>query len=100
VVAEGRDIGTVVFPGAQAKFFLVASPETRAQRRTLEIEAAGRPAVLAEVLAEIRARDDRDSGRAVAPLRRAEDAVAIDSSHLTPEEVLEKMLTVVRARGG
>jgi cytidylate kinase len=100
VVAEGRDIGTVVFPAAQAKFFLVANSETRARRRTLELAAAGKPAIFADVLAEMLARDARDSGRAVAPLRRAEDAVEIDSSLLTPEEVMARMLAVVRARGG
>jgi cytidylate kinase len=100
VVAEGRDIGTVVFPSAQAKFFLTANLETRAERRTLELQAAGRPAVLAEVLGEMRARDARDSGRAVAPLRRAEDAVEIDSSRATPDEVIERMMAVVRAHGG
>jgi cytidylate kinase len=100
VVAEGRDIGTVVFPAAQAKFFLVADAETRARRRTSELAAAGRPADLAEVLAEMQARDARDSQRAVAPLRRAEDAVAIDTSNLTPDEVMDRMQAVVRARGG
>jgi cytidylate kinase len=100
VVAEGRDIGTVVFPKAQAKFFLIANAETRAQRRALELQAAGRPAVLEAVLAEMRARDARDSSRAAAPLRRAEDAVEIDSSGLTPEEVLGRMIAIVRARGG
>ena len=100
VVAEGRDIGTVVFPSAQAKFFLIANLETRAHRRTLELQAAGRPAVLAEVLAEMRARDARDSGRAVAPLRRADDAVEIDSSLATPDEIVERMAAIVRARGG
>jgi len=100
VVAEGRDIGTVVFPTAQAKFFLMADPETRARRRTLELQAAGRPAVLAEVLAEMKVRDARDRERALAPLRRAEDAVEIDSSDLSPEEVMQRMLAVVRARGG
>lgn len=100
VVAEGRDIGTVVFPAAQAKFFLVANPETRARRRTLELRAAGRPAIFEQVLAEMLARDARDSGRAVAPLRRAGDAIEIDSSGLTPEEVMERMMAVVRARGG
>jgi len=100
VVAEGRDIGTVVFPSAQAKFFLIANLETRAQRRTLELQAAGRPAVLAAVLAEMRARDARDSGRAVAPLRRADDAIEIDSSLATPDEVIERMAAIVRARGG
>jgi cytidylate kinase len=100
VVAEGRDIGTVVFPLAQAKFFLTATPATRAQRRTLELQATGRPAVFSEVLAEMRARDARDSGRAVAPLRRADDAVEIDSSQATPDEVLERMIAIIRERGG
>jgi CMP/dCMP kinase len=100
VVAEGRDIGTVVFPTAQAKFFLIANAETRAQRRTLELQAAGRPAALQEVLAEMATRDARDSARAVAPLRRAEDAVEIDSSGLTPEEVVARMMAIVRERGG
>jgi len=100
VVAEGRDIGTVVFPSAQAKFFLIANLETRAQRRTLELQAAGRPAVLADVLAEMQVRDARDSGRDVAPLRRADDAIEIDSSLATPEEVIERMIAIVRSRGG
>jgi cytidylate kinase len=100
VVAEGRDIGTVVFPSARAKFFLIANLETRAQRRTMELQAAGRPAVLAEVLAEMRIRDERDSGRAAAPLRRADDAIEIDSSLATPDEVVERMVAIVRSRGG
>ena len=100
VVADGRDIGTVVFPGAQAKFFLIANVETRAQRRALELQTAGRPAALAEVLADMAKRDARDSERAVAPLRQAEDAVAIDSSGMTPEQVVARMLAVVRERGG
>ena len=90
----------MVFPLAQAKFFLTATPATRAQRRTLELQATGRPAVFDEVLAEMRARDARDSGRAVAPLRRADDAVEIDSSQATPDEVLERMIAIVRERGG
>jgi cytidylate kinase len=100
VVAEGRDIGTVVFPDAQAKFFLVANPETRARRRALELEAAGRPAALQDVLAEMAIRDARDSNRAVAPLRRAEDAIEIDSSNVSPTEIVDRMLAVVRERGG
>jgi len=100
VVAEGRDIGTVVFPSAPAKFFLIANLEIRAQRRTLELQAAGRPSNLAEVLADMRTRDARDSERAVAPLRRADDAIEIDSSLVTPEEVIERMAAIVRARGG
>lgn len=100
VVAEGRDIGTVVFPSAQAKFFLIANLETRAQRRTLELQASGRHATMEDVLAEMRARDDRDSGRAVAPLRCAEDAIKIDSSQLTPDQVIDRMTDLVRSRGG
>jgi cytidylate kinase len=100
VVAEGRDVGTVVFPSAQAKFFLIANLETRAQRRTLELQASGRHATVEDVLAEMRARDDRDSGRAVAPLRRAEDAVEIDSSQVTPDQVIDRMTDIVRSRGG
>jgi len=100
VVAEGRDVGTVVFPSAQAKFFLVASPETRATRRMLELQGRGQPAVLVDVAAEMRVRDERDSGRAIAPLRRADDALEIDTSNLTPEEVVERMAKVVRERGG
>jgi CMP/dCMP kinase len=98
VVAEGRDVGTVVFPLAGAKFFLVATPETRALRRMLELQAKGQPAVLAEVLADMRVRDERDSVRAVAPLRRAEDAIEIDTSGLTPDQVIERMAEIVRAR--
>jgi cytidylate kinase len=100
VVAEGRDVGTVVFPAAQAKFFLIANPVTRARRRTLELAAAGRPATLEEVLAEMKVRDERDSQRALAPLRRAEDAIEIDSSELTPDQVIDHMASIVRARGG
>ena len=100
VVAEGRDVGTVVFPSAQAKFFLIANLETRAKRRTLELQASGGHATVEEVLAEMRARDARDSGRAVAPLRRADDAIEIDSSQATPDQVLDRMTDIVRSRGG
>jgi cytidylate kinase len=100
VVAEGRDMGTVVFPQAGAKFFLTASPDERARRRTLELTSAGRAADHAEVLREMMARDQRDSTRAAAPLRRADDAVEIDSSALTAAQVVEKMVETVRLRGG
>lgn len=100
VVAEGRDIGTVVFPRAQAKFFLTAPLEERARRRSEELAAAGRPVDRSAVLADMAARDERDRTRAVAPLRQADDAVEIDSSGLTPDEVVSKMLAVVRERGG
>ena len=100
VVVEGRDIGTVVFPHAQAKIFLTAAAEERARRRVVELRAAGREADHAETLAELRARDHRDSTRAVAPLRQADDAVEIDSSAMSPEAVLDRMVELVRARGG
>jgi cytidylate kinase len=100
VVAEGRDIGTVVFPHAQAKFFLTAPLEERARRRTEELAATGRPVDRSAVLADMAARDERDRTRAVAPLRRADDALEIDSSGLTPDQVISKMLAVVRERGG
>jgi CMP/dCMP kinase len=100
VVAEGRDMGTVVFPDARAKFFLTAPMEERARRRTLELAQSGRPQEYGLVLAEMRLRDERDSTRAVAPLRQADDAVAIDTASLTPEEVVSRMADLVRERGG
>ena len=100
VVAEGRDTGTVVFPAAFAKFFLTATAEERARRRAVELEAQGRPVVFAEVLAELEQRDARDSGRAVAPLKRADDAVEIVTDGMGPEEVVTRMEDIVRKRGG
>lgn len=95
VVVEGRDIGTVVFPHAEAKFFLTASTDERARRRAAELRAAGKPADEAQTRAEIVARDERDSTRAAAPLRRADDAVEIDSSALGPDQVVSKMAGLV-----
>jgi CMP/dCMP kinase len=100
VVAEGRDMGTVVFPDAPAKFFLIAPIEERARRRTLELAQAGSPQAFEVVLEEMRIRDQRDSTRAAAPLRRADDAIEIDTGGLTPEEVVARMAAVVRERGG
>jgi cytidylate kinase len=100
VVVEGRDIGTVVFPRAEAKFFLTATTDERARRRTAELVATGRPADPAKTRAEIVARDERDSNRATAPLRRADDAIEIDSSKLTAEQVVDRMAAVVEARAG
>ena len=97
VVVEGRDIGTVVFPDAGAKFFLTANADERARRRVAELQAAGRPADFASTRAEMQARDERDSNRSVAPLRQAEDAVAVDSSASTPDEVVSKMADLVAA---
>ena len=98
VVVEGRDIGTVVFPDAGAKFFLTANTDERARRRVAELQAAGRPADFATTRAEMLERDARDSGRAVAPLKQASDAVAVDSSSLTPDEVVGKMADIVASR--
>ena len=100
VVAEGRDMGTVVFPDARAKFFLTAPVEERARRRTLELAESGRPQNFDVVLAEMRLRDQRDCTRAVAPLRRAEDAIEIDTAGLRPEEVVARIAASVRERGG
>ena len=100
LVAEGRDVGTVVFPDAQAKFFLTASPETRAMRRTLEMAQLGAVVAYEEVLKEIKERDERDSGRETAPLRQATDAILVDSSDQSAEEVITFMVDLVRKRGG
>jgi len=98
VVVEGRDIGTVVFPAAGAKFFLTASVEERARRRVSELRAAGRPVDAQQTLDEMRARDHRDASRAVAPLRKADDAIEIDSSQLSADAVVDRMTEVVRER--
>ena len=97
VVLEGRDIGTVVFPDAEAKFFLTARPEVRARRRFDELRAKGRLVTLDETLREVVARDTQDETRAVAPLRRAADAIEIDSSDSTIEETVELIVARVRA---
>jgi len=100
VVVDGRDIGTVVFPDAEVKVFLVAAPEERARRRLLE---GGREpdagAVRAEA-AELQARDARDAGREVAPLRQAPDAVALDTTALTFDEQVRRVVALARAREG
>ncbi len=97
-VLEGRDVGTVVFPAADAKFFLTASDEVRARRRFQELEARGHPSSLEQVLAEQRRRDRDDSQRAVAPLKPAPDAVRIDTSGLTIDQVVERLAGEVEAR--
>ncbi len=97
-VAEGRDMGTVVFPDAPHKFFLTASSETRARRRHLELAAKGQDASAAEVEAEMQRRDQRDSSRKAAPLQRAADAVLIDSSALGVDEVVACILAQLPKR--
>jgi cytidylate kinase len=98
VVAEGRDIGTVVFPAAPAKFFLTASDEVRARRRFDELTATGAEVDYDRTLAEMRERDARDAGRDIAPLKPAADAIMVDSSTLGLDDVVALMLKVVRER--
>lgn len=95
-VLNGRDIGTVVFPDADVKFFLTAIPEERAQRRFAEEREQDRRANLAETLADMTERDRRDTTRADSPLKIADDAVVIDSTGLSVPEVFERMMAVVR----
>jgi cytidylate kinase len=97
VVVEGRDIGSVVFPDAEAKFYLTASDEVRAQRRLDELLGRGEQTDFETVLREVRERDDRDRNRAIAPLVQAPDAALVDSSHLTIDEVVAVMVSRVRA---
>ncbi len=98
-VVDGRDIGTVVFPDADVKIFLTASAEERARRRRDELVSRGEPCDLGAVLEEIRQRDARDTGRAVAPLRQAEDAVVVDTTELDLEGAVEACFRLVRAAG-
>ena len=98
VVLEGRDIGTVVFPDAEVKFFLVASAEERGRRRFLELTARGEQVSLQETIEKVVLRDKQDEGRVYAPLRKAKDALAIDSTSLSIEEVLELMESEVRSK--
>lgn len=100
VVMDGRDIGTVVLPDAEVKFFLTATVEARARRRWLELAAAGHHVELPQMVRAVRARDEADSRRRAAPLRRAPDAVTLDTTGLDPAEVVERMLRVVRQRLG
>ncbi len=99
VVMDGRDIGTVVFPDAEVKFYLEASPEERGRRRYRELSAKGLDVDLDRITREIRERDRQDSGRTIAPLKRAEDAVLIDSSEMEIDEVVEAMLANVMQKG-
>lgn len=89
IVMDGRDIGTVVFPNAELKLFLTASPEVRAQRRYDELVAKGETPDYQAVLADVNDRDYRDTHRAESPLRQAEDAIVVDNSHMTPDEQME-----------
>jgi len=98
VVAEGRDMGTNVFPAADVKFFLEADPTVRAQRRHRELVAAGHSRALEETSADLAGRDTRDRSRSIAPLTPAEDARFIDTSTLSIAEVVDQMMVVIAAR--
>ncbi len=100
VLMDGRDIGTVILPDATVKIFLTASPEARARRRWLEYQAAGRPDRYEDVLADVKRRDEQDSGRAAAPLRRAEDAVLLDTSAMDLAQSLAAMKQIIKERVG
>ena len=93
LVADGRDMGTVVFPDAPLKIFLTASADERARRRYLQLKVKGDDVSLSSLLDEIRARDERDTQRAVAPLKPAADAIQLDSTELSTEQVLERILS-------
>ncbi|MGZ8384284.1 MAG: (d)CMP kinase [Nitrospira sp.] len=98
VVAEGRDIGTRVFPEADVKFFLEADPDIRATRRHRELVAAGHSVPLDQTKRDLTGRDDRDRSRTVAPLMPAPDAEHIDTSSMPPETVVEHMMAVITAK--
>ncbi len=98
IVMDGRDIGTVVFPNAELKLFLTASPEVRAQRRYDELVEKGEHPDYNAVLADVNDRDYRDTHRAESPLRQAEDAIVVDNSHMTREEQMDKIIALFEAK--
>jgi cytidylate kinase len=98
IVMDGRDIGTVVFPTAELKLFLTASPEIRAERRYKELKLKGENPIYEEVLADVNDRDYRDTHRAESPLRKADDAVVVDNSNMTREEQMQYIISVFRER--
>ncbi|MFT0211126.1 (d)CMP kinase [Pseudomonas sp. F1_0610] len=98
LIADGRDMGTVVFPDAPLKVFLTASAEERARRRYLQLKEKGADVNLANLLHDIRARDERDTNRSIAPLKAAEDAIVLDSTTMTIDQVVERILNEVASR--
>ena len=100
VLMDGRDIGTVVLPGATVKIFLTAAPQARALRRQKELEAKGQARPYSEVLADVMQRDEQDSTRASAPLRQAEDAIRLDTTYLNFEESLVRLREIICRRAG
>lgn len=99
VVCDGRDIGTVVFPAAELKIFLVASPEERGKRRLLDLGLEPTSGAIEAEARRLAARDEADSSRALAPLREAEDAVRLDTTRMSPREVVLRILELAGARG-
>ena len=97
IIMDGRDIGTCILPNADVKIFLTATPEERARRRFLELQAKGDPTPYEEVLADIKERDYRDTHREIAPLKQAEDAVYLDTSNMTIEEAAAKVVELAKA---
>ena len=97
LIADGRDMGTVVFPDAPLKIFLTASAEERARRRFVELNERGLDVTLSGLLQDIQARDDRDMNRAIAPLVPAEDAIELDTSELNAQQVFDKVITLLDA---
>ncbi|WP_320171416.1 (d)CMP kinase [Maridesulfovibrio sp.] len=98
LIAEGRDMGTVIFPQAPCKFFLDADLRERARRRFLQLQEMGRPADMEELVEQIGARDDQDRNRKVAPLKPAEDAILVDTTSLDIEGVFERLVAEVEKR--
>lgn len=98
VVMDGRDIGTVVMPNAEIKFFLTATPEARANRRLLEFKNKGQEVSYEALLQETKQRDYNDSHRAIAPLKQADDAILVDSTNLTLEQTIQKMTVIAKGR--
>ena len=98
VVIDGRDIGTVVFPNAEAKVFMQASAEVRARRRVQELDALGKPADFEEIFENIKFRDHFDSTRAIAPLKKATDAIELNTSLLSFDEQVSQVVDIVKER--
>lgn len=98
LIADGRDMGTIVFPDAFVKVFLTASAEERANRRYLELKGRGHDVRIGDLLTEIQARDDRDMNRSVAPMVPAEDAISIDSTEISAQQVFEQLIEIVEQK--
>jgi len=100
LVADGRDMGTTVFPDARLKVFMTASAEERAERRYKQLKAKGINANIAALVADLKARDEQDANRAVSPLKPADDAILLDTTEMSIQQVTEKLLELARQRPG